>query len=66
MTCGRKEKQKNEIGENLSLEKRKRETMPARRRNSTELKDNWRDSNKYLQFQDSKPGRLFPNESALK
>jgi hypothetical protein len=45
VACGRKEKLENKIGENLSLEKRKRETMPARRRNSTELKDNWRDNN---------------------
>ena len=40
VTCGRKEKQENEIGENLSLEKRKREKRPARRRNSPEMKDN--------------------------
>jgi hypothetical protein len=43
VTCGRKEKQENKIGGNLSLEKRKREKTPARRRNSTELKDNWPD-----------------------
>ncbi len=40
MTCGRKEKQENKIEENLSLEKRKKEKMPARRRNSIGLKDN--------------------------
>ena len=38
--CGRKEKQENKIGENLSLEKRKNEKMPARRRNLPEMKDN--------------------------
>jgi hypothetical protein len=38
--CGRKEKQENKIGENLSLEKRKKEKRPARRKNSPELKDN--------------------------
>jgi len=43
LTCGRKEKQANKIGENLSLEKRKIEKMPARRKNSTELKDNRQD-----------------------
>ena len=43
MTCGRKEKQENKIGENLSLEKRKKEKMPANRKNSTELKDNSQD-----------------------
>jgi hypothetical protein len=46
--CERKEKRENKIGENLSLGKRKREMMPARRRNSTEPKDNWRDNNKGL------------------
>ena len=46
MTCGRKEKQEYKIGENLSLEKRRIEKMPARRKNLTELKDNWRDNNK--------------------
>ena len=40
LTCGRKEKQENKIEENLSLEKRKKEKMPARRRNSIGLKDN--------------------------
>jgi len=43
MACGRKEKRENEIGENLSLEKRKKEKMPARRKNSTEMKDNSQD-----------------------
>ncbi len=43
MTCRRKEKQENKIGENLSLEKRKKEKMPASRKNSTELKDNSQD-----------------------
>jgi len=40
LICGRREKQENKIGENLSLEKRKIEKMPARRKNSTELKGN--------------------------
>ena len=40
MACGRKEKQENKTGGNLSLEKRSKEKMPARRRNSTELRDN--------------------------
>ena len=40
VACGRKEKQENKIGENLSLEKRKKEKMPARRKNSTEMKGN--------------------------
>jgi hypothetical protein len=35
-TCGRKEKQENKIGENLSREKRKKEKMPVRRKNSIE------------------------------
>jgi hypothetical protein len=43
VTCGKKEKQENEIGENLSLEKRKKETRTARRKNSPELKDNSQD-----------------------
>jgi hypothetical protein len=43
VTCGRKEKQENKIGENLSLEKRKKEKRPARRKNSPELKDNSQD-----------------------
>jgi len=43
VTCGRKEKQENKTGENLSLEKRKKEKMPARRKNSTEMKDNSQD-----------------------
>jgi hypothetical protein len=41
--CERKEKQAKEIGENLSLEKRKKEKMPARRKNLTEMKDNSQD-----------------------
>ncbi len=43
VTCGRKEKQENEIGENLSLEKRKKEKRPARRKNSPEMKDSSQD-----------------------
>jgi hypothetical protein len=43
VTCGRKEKRECKIGENLSLEKRKNEKMPARRKNSIELKDNSQD-----------------------
>jgi hypothetical protein len=43
VTCGRKEKQENEIGGNLSLEKRKKEKRPARRKNSPEMKDNSQD-----------------------
>jgi hypothetical protein len=43
VTWGRKEKQDNEIGKNLSLEKRKKEQRPARRKNSPELKDNSHD-----------------------
>jgi hypothetical protein len=43
VTCGRKEKQENAIGENLSLEKRKKEKRPAGRKNSPELKDNSQD-----------------------
>jgi hypothetical protein len=37
--CGRREKQESKIGESLNLEKRKKEKMPARRKNSTGLKD---------------------------
>jgi hypothetical protein len=40
VTCGRKEKQENEIGESLRLEKRRNEKRPARGKNSPELKDN--------------------------
>jgi hypothetical protein len=40
VTCGRKEKQENEIGQNLSLEKRKKDKMRARRRNWPEMKGN--------------------------
>jgi hypothetical protein len=43
VTCERKEKQEYKIGENLSLEKRKKEKMPARRKNSPETKDNNQD-----------------------
>ena len=43
MACGRKEKQAKETVDNLSLEKRKKEKMPARRKNSTELNDNSQD-----------------------
>ena len=43
MTCGRKEKQEHKIGQNLSLEKRKKEKRPARRKNSPEMKDNSQD-----------------------
>jgi hypothetical protein len=43
LTCGRKEKQENKTGENLSLEKRRIERTPANRKNSTELKDNRQD-----------------------
>jgi hypothetical protein len=43
VTCERKEKQEYKIGENLSLEKRKTEKMPARRKNSPEMKDNSQD-----------------------
>jgi hypothetical protein len=43
VTCRRKEKQEYKIGENLSLEKRKKEKMPARRKNSPEMKDNSQD-----------------------
>jgi hypothetical protein len=46
VACVRKEKQENKTGESLSLEKRKKEKMHARRKNLTELKDNWRDNNK--------------------
>ena len=40
VTCGKKEKQANEIGQNLSLGKRKKEKRIARRKNSPDLKDN--------------------------
>ncbi len=43
VTCGRKEKQEYKIGENLSLEKRKKEKRHARRKNSPEMKDNSQD-----------------------
>jgi len=40
---GRKEKQESEIGQNLGLGKRKKEKMPARRKNSLEMKDDNQD-----------------------
>jgi len=43
ITCGRKEKQVNKIGENHSQEKGKKEKMPARKKNSTEQKDKSQD-----------------------
>jgi len=43
ITCGRKEKQANKIGENHSQEKRKKEKMLVRRKNSTEQKDKSQD-----------------------
>jgi hypothetical protein len=43
VTCRRKEKQENKTGENLSLEKRRTEKMPASRKNSIELKGNRQD-----------------------
>jgi len=43
VTCERKEKQENKTGENLSLEKRKKEKTPARRKNLPELRDNSQD-----------------------
>ena len=39
-TCGRKEKQDNKIGQNLSLRRRRRETISARRKSLLDLKDN--------------------------
>jgi hypothetical protein len=39
----RREKQENKIGENLNLEKRRKEKMPVRRKNSTEWKDKSKD-----------------------
>jgi len=39
---GKKERLQNKIVENLSLGKRKREKMPVRRGNSTELKEKYR------------------------
>ena len=41
--CGRKEKQEYKIGENLSLRRRRRETISARRKSLPELKDNSQD-----------------------
>ena len=43
VTCGRKVKQVNKIGGNLSLAKRKKEKTPVRKEKSTELKDNTQD-----------------------
>ena len=43
MKWGRKEKQAKETVENLNLEKRKTETMHAKRKNSPEQKDNNQD-----------------------
>jgi len=40
VTCGIKEKQESEIGQNLSLGKRKKEKRLARRKSSPDLKDN--------------------------
>jgi hypothetical protein len=48
--CERKVKQENKTGENLSLEKRRKETLPASRRNSTELKDNSQDKHRLICF----------------
>ena len=45
VACGRKEKREYKIGKNLSLEKRKKEKMHARRKKLNELKDNRRDNN---------------------
>jgi hypothetical protein len=39
-TCGRKEKQDNKIGQNLSLGRRRRETINARRKSLLDLKGN--------------------------
>lgn len=38
-TCGRKEKQENEIGQNLSLGRRRKEKRRARRKSLPDLKD---------------------------
>jgi hypothetical protein len=46
LECGRKVRQENKTGQNLSQEKRKKEKMHARRRNLTGLKDNKRDNEK--------------------
>jgi hypothetical protein len=43
VACGRKEKQESEIGQSLSLEKRKNEKRLARKKNSPDLKDNNQD-----------------------
>jgi len=39
VTCGRKEKQENEIGQNLSLGRRRKEKRRARRKSLPDLKD---------------------------
>jgi hypothetical protein len=41
--CRRKEKQENKTEESLSLERRKKEKMPANRKNSKELRDKSQD-----------------------
>jgi hypothetical protein len=43
IACGRREKQASKTGENHSQEKRKKEKMPARRKNLTEQKDRSQD-----------------------
>ena len=48
VACERKEKQKNEIGQNLNREKRKKEKRPARRKNSPEMKDDSQDRLKQI------------------
>ena len=61
VTCGRKEKLENVIGENLSLEKRKKEKRPARRKNSPEMKDDSQDRLRqiYLSAHTHVPNILF-------
>jgi hypothetical protein len=46
LECGKKARQENKTAQNLSQEKRKNETIHARRRNLTELNDNKRDNEK--------------------
>jgi hypothetical protein len=43
VVCGRKEKQESEIGQSLSLGKRKKEKRLERRKSSPDLKDNNQD-----------------------
>ena len=50
MECGRKARQRNEIGQSLSQERRKKEKMHARRKNLTELNDNERDNEGVFQL----------------